>query len=447
MNDWPQVTQNEEARRAPGAWTRRKKWGRLAFLIIAVALVVLLPAILVSLLGPSWRPWRQGDTIASTEVQISSLEASLSPGDSAPSMVRVEIQLKNNTERAQLVDAWWFLAQPGDREPWLRYRYQSTLREDVFLEPKSTVGLIWEEELAVMAGEYELSAWVHSGPEKEEKHADGVFLDQRLKLSATGLPYLRRNGPADLEIESVPDSAFQHLSGQAPMGIRLPITVRNASGRDLIGDVTWDLVHASEEQPFEPNPALRGGILTNQTFVAGQETTVNFYGRISPRPGAYLLLVRVAVHARQDETWDDQKLFTKRLEVTDNKASDGIARMAQPTGDVSIASLAVDESVIHRRSPLSLRLSLDSISSAAEEVRAWWFLSSPGVNEPWLDNDFASHEVEASVDPGATQELEISDVVDVAPGTYELSVWLHVVSGDRDEPSDGVWFARRVEVR
>ncbi|HLB28590.1 MAG TPA: hypothetical protein VJM69_00485, partial [Dehalococcoidia bacterium] len=61
--------------------------------------------------------------------------------------------------------------------------------------------------------------------------------------------------------------------------------------------------------------------------------------------------------------------------------------------------------------------------------------------------DFRSHKVRAKVPPGFLQELEITDRVPVPPGSYELSVWVHVVGQDGASPSDGAWFAKEISVR
>ena len=51
------------------------------------------------------------------------------------------------------------------------------------------------------------------------------------------------------------------------------------------------------------------------------------------------------------------------------------------------------------------------------------------------------------MEPGLVQEIEISDIAQVVPGDYELSVWLHVVTDGRDEPSDGAWWTMQIRVR
>jgi len=447
MDIWPPVTQREGSDSSLAGWFTSIKWPRLTMLLAGATVAVILLAALVTLFAPSWRPWRQEATDTKRGVQVSSLQASFSPDDRGPATIHLEMQVKNNTDHGQVIDAWWFLAKPGEAQPWLRFKYQSTRRENLFLEPKSVVELVWEEELAVAAGEYQLSAWVHAGPLGQEKPADGRFLERKLKLTPATLPYIRPHGPADLEIASVAGAVLDDFPEQAPMEIHLPVSLRNGSDRELTADVSWDLVYAYEEQPFEATPALRGGILANQRFAAGRWTTVTFDRQISPRPGRYLLVVRVAAHPQQEGVWDDAKLFTTVLEVTDNTAGDGIARVAEPSGPISIERLGANQEIITSRSPLSVRLDLGSDSSRAEAIRAWWFLSRPGINDPWADNAFVSREVEATIEPGTSQELEIRGIVDVPPGNYELSVWVHVVTDGDEAPSDGAWWARQIVVQ
>jgi hypothetical protein len=352
--------------------------------------------------------------------------------------------IKNNSAAGRYADAWWFLAKPGDPQPWQNYDYQSQIQEDVYLAPGESMELVWNEELAVVEGEYELSGWLHSGQLEQQEPTDGAILKERISLEGGELPYVRRNAPNSLEVQDVAHAVFvEEFPSVAPFNLYLPITVENRTQREMIGDVSWHLVNASEEDPFTALPAYQGGVLVNQRLIPG-ESVVTFQREISPRTGSYLLVVRIATEERPEGAWEDLKVFTTPLQVPANEAGDGIARVGNPSGLVSIVGVSAQGS--DSPGTMSLRASLQSASERSEDVEIWWFLSEPAENEPWVNNDFESRRTRLTLNPGEERTIDISEPAMVNPGSYELSVWVHTVTGGADQPSDGVWWSKGILV-
>ena len=93
-------------------------------------------------------------------------------------------------------------------------------------------------------------------------------------------------------------------------------------------------------------------------------------------------------------------------------------------------------------------VTLRNRSESEQEIALWWFLSSPGTLQPWVEFDLQSKVFSAKIAPQQQSILDLSDGASLPPGTYELSVWVHTLdSSGEQHPSDGGWFSRRVDIQ
>jgi hypothetical protein len=70
------------------------------------------------------------------------------------------------------------------------------------------------------------------------------------------------------------------------------------------------------------------------------------------------------------------------------------------------------------------------INPSDAEVRAWFYLSRPGEDEPWTRYLHQSAPVQRLVRAGQPAEFGWVEAVDVPDGVYDLTVWFHVKRGD-----------------
>ena len=80
-------------------------------------------------------------------------------------------------------------------------------------------------------------------------------------------------------------------------------------------------------------------------------------------------------------------------------------------------------------------------------AEAWFFLSKPGDIDPWLDHvPSVSGAVHAVLPAAGLTTVSLSLRRLPAPGSYELSAWLHKQQASADVPADGVWLTAKVTV-
>jgi hypothetical protein len=80
-------------------------------------------------------------------------------------------------------------------------------------------------------------------------------------------------------------------------------------------------------------------------------------------------------------------------------------------------------------------------------AEAWFFLSKPGDTDPWLDHlPSVSGAVREVLPAAGLTTVSLSLRRPPAPGSYELSAWLHQEEASADVPADGVWLTTKVTV-
>jgi len=87
---------------------------------------------------------------------------------------------------------------------------------------------------------------------------------------------------------------------------------------------------------------------------------------------------------------------------------------------------------------IEVALQLKNHDGVPHRVQAWWLLARPGAIRPWEAYAFrSSTQGPHTLAPGEELKLNWWEEVTAEPGSYELSVWVHTVEGDRTSHSDG----------
>lgn len=140
----------------------------------------------------------------------------------------LHVQLALVSESEGPLRAWFFLAAPGDQEPWERFEYQSVVHEMHVLAGEPIV-LEWAEQPRIRDGRYEVTAWVHRLEDGEWVHAaGGPYEFGEITISQAGVRFREQFGGGAARFQA-PTARPQH--------VLLPITLP-AEGPPVT--VTWE---------------------------------------------------------------------------------------------------------------------------------------------------------------------------------------------------------------
>jgi hypothetical protein len=390
-------------------------------------------------------PSSSGESVA--PVRIENIQVDRLPHATSP-LIEVKVELENHDSEAHEIQAWWLLATPNAWEPWNPYAFQSTQARHT-LAAGEKVELMWQEEIAAEPGIYELSAWVHTVEGDVTRHSDGKSLkDQTIRIDSQWSPFNRRAmPPPGLRVSAV-DLTAPALEGglSMPTELSLTIVITNHTAVETVADIQWLLYRRSSGLPWDGMPAYTSRQLRQQVFAPNRQTTITTGEPIYLWPGEYMLRV-VAEAEGEGSVARDDLFLNDPITVLDNPNGVAIIRTGPALGPVEIAGLATDTGSFQRGKG-SVMVTLRNRSESEQEVALWWFLSSPGTLQPWVEFDLQSKVFSAKIAPQQQSILDLSDGTSLPPGTYELSVWVHTVdSSGEQRPSDGGWFSRRVDIQ
>jgi hypothetical protein len=412
--------------------------------------ILALPAValLLAVYGLGLMPG--GSSASAGPVRIQSVNIWHLPQASSP-RIEVAVELKNHDSAAHKVQVWWLLARPGANRPWEMYAFRSSTQGPHTLAPGEEIKLNWWEEVAAEPGSYELTVWVHTIEGDGTRHSDGARVaNPIIRIDRSWSPLIRRAAPdPGLQVRAVDLAAATQEGGlRLPTELRLIINARNDTAVDTEADIQWFLYQNGSRIPWNAKPAYVSSLVQRQTLAANRETTITTSEPISLWPGEYLLRVvlRESTEGDGDAAGDDVFL-TDAIKVLENNSAAGIVRADAAPGPVEIEKLTVDVGSLQLGKG-SLTVSLRNRSTSEQDVLLWWFLGRPGSLEPWVEFDVQSQIHTATIAPGRTSTIDLSDDAVAPPGTYELSVWVHTLDSQGEElPSDGAWFNRPVEVQ
>lgn len=95
-----------------------------------------------------------------------------------------------------------------------------------------------------------------------------------------------------------------------------------------------------------------------------------------------------------------------------------------------------------------ITVTLRNLSAAPQDTRAWWVLGKVGVPQPFNDPVATLFPPpELALGPGEVRQVQLDNATPVMPGTYALSIWVHVKdrTGTFDH-SDGVFASKSIDV-
>lgn len=102
----------------------------------------------------------------------------------------------NASQRAERIQAWWYVASPASGAPWDTYEQRSAVRT-LDLAPGAQAVLTWQEPLMVGPGVYHLSTWLHHEVNGRFEHADGgTYSLAPLRVVTAGPRLVRRDHPS-----------------------------------------------------------------------------------------------------------------------------------------------------------------------------------------------------------------------------------------------------------
>jgi len=412
--------------------------------ILAAPAFALLLAMYLFGLGPG------GSSASTGPVHIESVNIWHLPQASSP-RIEVAVELKNRDSAAHKVQVWWLLARPGANRPWEIHAFRSSTQGPHTVAPGEELKLNWWEEVAAEPGSYELSVWVHTVEGDGARHSDGARVETPIiRLDSSWSPLIRRAAPAPgLQVRAVDlAAAIQEGGLRLPAELRLIISARNDTTVDTEADIQWFLYQKSSRLPWNAKPAYTSRPLQHKVFAANRETTITTSEPISLWPGEYVLRVVLRESTEGDgSAASDDVFLTDAIKVLENNNASGIIRGDAAPGPVEIERLAVNVGRFQLGNG-SVTVNLRNRSDSEQDVVLWWFLARPGSLQPWVEFDVQSQIHTATIPPGRTSIIDLSEEALAPPGTYELSVWVHTLDSQGEElPSDGTWFNRLVEIQ
>jgi hypothetical protein len=422
--------------------SHRRSIAKLAFLAVA-ALAVFLPVYLLGLAPVG------GDSGDAGPVRIESVRINRLPQASS-ARIEVEVELKNHDQVAHEIESWWLLARPSAKRPWGLYAFHSSIQGPRTLAAGEKVELSWQEEVTAEPGSYELSAWVHTVEGDVSHHSDGKVVASPIVRIDSGWSRFSRlaTPPPSLRVSAV-DLPAAALAGGLGVPTELPliIVVNNDTKAETAADIQWFLYRRESLLPWSGKPAYTSRQLQHRVFAPESQTTIKTSEPISLWPGEYVLRVVVTEAGDEGNLASDDLFLNDTITLLESGQGNTIIKVGPASGPVEIASLAADTGGFQRGNG-SVVVGLRNRSESEQDVVLWWFLSRPGSLEPWVEFDVQSKVVSAKIAPHQQTILSLSDDVSLTPGTYELSVWVHTLDGDKEErPSDGAWLNQRVEIQ
>lgn len=334
----------------------------------------------------AWRfGWPATAPQADSSISVDRPQVSIRDGQ-----ILVNVRLTAAT--AERLRGWFFLAQPGEKEPWKRYSYKSTVLERE-MSAGETVTFAWAEPLSVDEGEYQLTLWFHRAQGGRWVHATGGTFGLRpIVLDGVTTPFRQLHGGAvaDVAIAEPPTGAA------APFTVLLRITPAPEVERATL---TWELRPSG--QPDAPPAYLGDSRLLAFPAGANRAITARIQDSLSIAPGQYDLWLTVDSGVAGSQP---QRAVYRNAVRQDKELP--YVRPRAPLGPFRIVSVG-EIADLRPGERAALRLAM---TGPASTCRLFWRLLLPG-------DRVAAQGDGGSCDNPAVQLPEI-----VSPGRYRLEL-------------------------
>ena len=334
----------------------------------------------------------------------------------------------------------WVLVTPGKGSPWDRRVYRSGAQV-VHLRPGSRATLNWDEQVLIPPGKYDVVAFTSVDGGRRWMPSDSSADYSAVVAVPADAPGLLRHGP--------PTNGVAIASAQVtPFGPgvdAVTATLGNVTSMPHSVALRWSLVPLRGAPSATWWRASLGGIgeVRQVSLPAGGQVPVSWDQAIPDIPGHFGLRLSIDPAPGTSELEDD--VLVASTVLTAAVPPVGEVRLGRPTGPVLLTGLRVPAAWT-RGGTATVRLTLQNISGAPQQVQLWWDLSPLGSQPAWAHAVGGVDPQTLTIPAGQTTTTVQPETVVEPPGDYELTAWVHVASGEAWVHSDGVMSLSRVRI-
>ena len=224
-------------------------------------------------------------------------------------------------------------------------------------------------------------------------------------------------------------------------------TVINRTGRLETCEVWWILGDTRSASPWK-DPVMESGIGRFTLASRGQSTIpLNEVSIDAAQSGIFSLSFWVHCLDYTTKTWVHSDGVTMSGRIETLRGSSKIRRQRLSSRIVWANSVTVPRTFESGHSE-DIEVIVANGSTEPVAVEVWYYLSPPGVLEPWNDRAAVQSEtVQLDLNAVALTKIPLSIRRAPSPGTYDLSIWIHqqLTVGQRSE--DGIWLRNDVVIR
>lgn len=305
---------------------------------------------------------------------------------------QITVSVRLTPISAERLRGWFFLAPPGEKQPWQHYSYQSAVLERE-VSAGEMVMFTWTEPLAVDDGEYQLTLWFHRLQGERWVHATGGAFGLRpFVVNGANAPFRQLHGGAvaNLEIVEPPSGA------STPFTLLLRVTPAPTVEEATL---TWELRPSG--LPDAP-PVYRGDSRL-LVFPSGvnRAVTTRIQDSLFIAPGRYDLWLTV-----ESGVAGGQPQRAVYRDAVQQETEPPYIRPTSPLGPYRVASIGpVPDLKPGERATLRL-----TVTGTGGTCQTFWRLLLPGDR------------IAAQGGGGPCDELAVQLPATVIPGRYRLEL-------------------------
>lgn len=323
--------------------------------------------------------------------------------------------------QSQRFRLWYTLTVDGEDRPTFQ---SATTLGTVEGDDPTTVELA--DPINVAPGNYQLDVWVHERSRNDFNHAASrrVFVD----LDDARPSILRSSAPTQVAVEQ----ASLTLEAANPVPTTGRVLVQNLTDEPRTVDVAIGLSDAEAELVFGEDPPPTTWTETRQLVVEPLSSGEVLVDELVPVvPGRY----RARVELREGDELYDDVIVPDTVDVSE--ASPAIARAELPTRSLMITDAAVPAEWIDTQRQ-DIAVTVLNRSTEPQVARVFLSLAPARVEEPWGVSRAHCAPVDAEIPPREAVTVSVSCAVASPVEDLIVSIWVHEVTADGSEHSDGV---------
>lgn len=335
---------------------------------------------------------------------------------------------------------WELVAIPSDGDWWSPGAAAEASKGAIAVSASSPVSAVVHSELLLPLGRYELRlTLVEHG-----NVVDQVLLDQVTPDFDHWDPSVSRfSGPVGaVAVESI---ATEHtwLDGRTNS---LVAVVVNRTDQAQVTQVGWVLGRPGDPTPWNH---LDAALDAPQTLVLSPHDAVRV--SLPPQgtggivgPGTYQLAIWVHVRTASGAMVHSDAA-SAAAGVTVPSWDSSLLRLGLPEGPVAVDAVSAPT---RWGKGQATTVTLRNMSALPQDARVWWVLGKVGDTQPFNDPVATLQPQPVIVlGPGEVRQVKLANPLSVVPGTYALSIWVHVKTSAGDfEHSDDVFGSQPVVV-